>query len=367
MELFLIGIPLAFIFPLICKLIFPHAVTVKEYILTAGVNVVCVVLFSFLIGFHATYDEEIWSGQVTKKYSERVSCDHSYSCNCRQVQSGTDSRGNATYIQQCDTCYEHAYDIDWVVASNIGKLDIDRVDRRGEKEPPRFSKVKIGEPFAMTRMFKNYIKASPNTLFKNPESLIAPFIGKLPAYPLITDYYHIQRVFTQDVVVDNTLNIMLNEMMRKWGPGKQANVLAVFLGEGYSQDYFQALQSFWLGGKKNDVVIVTQLEKDGKIGWTRVFSRAENAVFEKSIEMDVNNMGVFTPVAFVKIIDTNINERYKRMDFEQFKYLLEDAKPSTNALIIAIVMSLLINLAMSFFIVKQDVFGESNSFRRRMF
>lgn len=366
MELYLIGIPLALIIPFICKMIFPHAVTVKEFLAVSAVNIVVVILVSLGMSFTSTYDTEIWSGQVTSKYSEKVSCSHSYECRCRNQRTGTDSKGNATYSRVCDTCYEHSYDVDWVVKSNVGGELISRVDRQGVKEPPRFKKVLIGEPFATTYSFKNYILASPDTLFVNSKSLVEQYKDQMPTYPDIYDYYRINRVIGVGVNVDATLNIMLNEQMRKWGPTKQANVILVMVSEKHTQDFYQALQAHWFGGKKNDVVIVVQVDEEKKIGWTRVFSRADQAVFDKSVEFDVTNMGIFDSTKFVDIIDQNIKERFHRMDFEKFKYLLDDYKPSGTALAVGLIIALLINILMNVFIVKEDVFNEGFSrFRGR--
>lgn len=365
MELFLIGIPCAFILPLICKMIFPHEVTVREYLLVSFVNVVCVTLFYFLIQFSATWDTEIWSGQVTSKQSERVSCEHSYQCNCRQQRSGTDSKGNATYTTVCDTCYEHSYDVDWEVDSNVGRELIDRIDRRGLKEPPRFSRVEVGEPFATTRSFTNYIKAAPDTLFVEAASMKDKYVGKLPNYPEIYDYYRINRVINLGNVgvKASDLNIMLNEQMRKWGPAKQGNVISVFVDETYQEDFYHALQSHWLGGKKNDIVVITQVDSTGKIGWNRVFSRADTATFDKSVEFDIMAMKQFDNAKYVDVLNQNIGERFHRLDFEQFKYLMEELKPSTTALIIGVIFALIINLGLNFWIVKEDLFGDK--FRSR--
>lgn len=365
MELFLIGIPCAFILPLICKFIFPHEVTVKEYLLVSFINVVCVTVFYFLINLHATWDTEIWSGQVTSKQSERVSCEHSYQCNCRQQRSGSDSKGNATYTTVCDTCYDHSYDVDWEVDSNVGRELIRRVDRQGLKEPPRFSKVQIGEPFATTRNFTNYIKAAPDTLFVEAASMKDKYLDKLPVYPDIYDYYRIDRVITlgQTPINAKELNIMLNEQMRKWGPTKQGNVIAVFVDDTYQEDFYHALQSHWLGGKKNDIIVIVQVDSTGKVGWNRVFSRADTATFDKSVEFDLTAMKQFDNAKYVEILNQNIGERFHRLDFEQYKYLLEELKPSTTALIFGIVFALIINLGLNFLIVKEDLFGDG--FRKR--
>lgn len=365
MELFLIGIPCAFILPLICKFIFPHEVTVKEYLLVSFINVVCVTVFYFLINLHATWDTEIWSGQVTSKQSQRVSCEHSYQCNCRQQRSGSDSKGNATYTTVCDTCYDHSYDVDWQVDSNVGRELINRVDRQGVKQPPRFSKVEVGEPFATTRSFTNYIKAAPDTLFVESKAMQEKYVGKLPAYPEIYDYYRINRVITlgQVGVPANDLNIMLNEQMRKWGPLKQGNVIAVFVDDTYQEDFYHALQSYWLGGKKNDIIVIVQVDSTGKVGWNRVFSRADTATFDKSIEFDIATMKQFDARQYVNILNENIGERFHRLDFEQFKYLLEELKPSTTALIVGVLFALIINIGLNFLIVKEDLFGDG--FRKR--
>jgi hypothetical protein len=360
MELYVIGIPIAIFLPLIARLIFPHKVTLKEYLMVSGINIVVLLFVSMAMNISSTYDTEVWSGEVTEKYSKRVSCEHSYDCNCRDERTGTDSKGNPTYSRVCDTCYEHAYDVNWVVRSNVGYEIISRVDRRGLKEPPRYSKVQIGEPYATTYGFKNYILASPDTLFVNSMSLVENYKGIMPAYPSIFDYYRINRVIGIDKAVDPDLNIMLNDQMRKWGPTKQANIIVVVVSEKYTQEFYEALQAHWKGGKKNDVVIVVQVDQSNKVGWTRVFSRADQGVFDKSVEYDVNNMGTFDSRKFVDIVNQNVKERFHRVNFEKFKYLLDDYRPSYKAIFIGLIFALLINIGLNIFIVKQDVFGDEN-------
>lgn len=94
-----------------------------------------------------------------------------------------------------------------------------------------------------------------------------------------------------------------------------------------------------------------------------MYSRADTATFDKSIEFDLAEMKQFDKVKYVEILNQNIGERFHRMDFEQFKYLLEELKPSTTALIVGIFFALVINIGLNFLIVKEDVFGES--LRRR--
>lgn len=344
----------ALVLPFIAKMVFPHKISWKEYCIHTLASLALIGITLLAINKAATYDVELWSGQVTSKQSERVSCEHSYQCNC-VTTSSTDSKGNTTYTEICQTCYEHSYDVDWVVDSNVGEERISRIDRQGLKEPKRFTDVLIGEPFITERSFTNYIKASPETLFKDGEVLKQGFEAVLPAYPEVYDYYRVNRVFSYGVNVDNTLNIKLNEYMKKWGPSKQANIIAVFVSEKYSQDYFQALKAHWLGGKKNDVIVVTQLSSDGQINWSRVAARSEYKAFETSLEFDIGNIGKFETDKFTKVLDENIMKRFKREDWHKYEYLLEDFTPSTLAIVLGLLFSFMANLGLSFFFYREQV------------
>lgn len=356
----IIALFISFAIPTIVKLIWPHNVSYKEFLASCGVSILSIALIFGLMKYNSTYDTEIWNGEVTEKYSDRVSCSHSYQCNCTRTEScsGTGSSRSCSTTEICQTCYDHPYDVDWVVRANIGGTTIDRVDRQGLDEPPRWSKVVIGEPYSETFSFQNYIKASPDTLFAGSKGLVEQYKHELPNYPDINDYYRIQRVITKGVSVDNTLNLKLNEFQKKWGPQKQVNVIPIFLSEKYNQDFFKAVEAHWLGGKKNDVVIVTQLTKEGAVNWTRVMSRSENKSFDKSIEYDMAQMKVFNTDAFVKIIDENIMKRFNRENFHKYEYLLNEFSPSMLAVSLGLILSLVINIGLGYFAVKEDWFGD---------
>ena len=103
-----------------------HTLTMVDF---APAIVAALVVFLLLtavrvgITANATADMLTINGAVTKKFKDTVSCSHSYSCNCRTVMS-SDGKTSST---QCDTCYEHSEDYDWVVVSNIGKTYIGRI------------------------------------------------------------------------------------------------------------------------------------------------------------------------------------------------------------------------------------------------
>lgn len=349
-------IAFSLIIPLILKFVFPQRICWFEYLGHSLANLMISLFVYFLVMNASTMDWEIISGEVTSKSRETVSCSHSYSCNCREVVK-KDSNGKRYKTEECDTCYRHKHDYDWMVYSNVGSSEISRIDSQGIKEPPRFSEVQVGDPYSDTRMFTNYFLATKDTLYRNEGSLLELYKPILPKYPSIEDYYKVNRVFTNGVSLDTvTLNRLLNIKMKEWGTQKQANVLVAFVGEKFNQDYYHALKAYWIGGKKNDVVVVTQLDNTGKVTWSRVFARSESQVFDKSIEYDVGNMGQFDAQKFTDIIDKNIKERFKREKWDNYKYLLASYSPSWVAVIVGMLFSLGVNLGLGYAVYRGEFF-----------
>lgn len=187
-------------------------ITVKEFLIQTVIQGIIAFSISVAIYNSNTSDVEVLHGQVTSKQSVHVSCSHSYRCNCYTTCSGSGS--NQTCTEHCSTCYDHSYDVDWMVYSQIGSLDIDRVDRQGLDEPPRFTKTKIGEPFSQTRSFENFIKGSPDTLFKR-QGLVEKYKDKIPKYFAdIYDYYRIDRVINLVPLKQNGLATKSVEEMK---------------------------------------------------------------------------------------------------------------------------------------------------------
>src|SRR5262249_53258019 len=149
-----------------------------------------------------TADTEIWDGQVTNKSSERVSCSHSYDCNCYYTTecSGTGNNRSCSEVRHCSTCYEHSYDVDWNVYASTGEsLSIDRVDRQGLNMPARWGAAYIGEPYSSQHSFTNYILANPNSVLLGQKGDLQKFGKLIPQYPTVYDYYRVQHAINMGV------------------------------------------------------------------------------------------------------------------------------------------------------------------------
>lgn len=323
--------------------------TWQEMTATVGISVLVCSMLLAAGTYSSMYDTAVINGQVTSKERNKVHCRHSYDCRCRIVTSG--SGNNKTSHRECDTCYDHSYDIDWIVNTTVGNHDIDTIDRQGLQEPPRWTSTVIGEPAHSTQMYTNYIKGAPESLFN--KALLMQNKYPIPAYPdNVTDYYRINRVVEVGVVVKEKvkLNQELNMILRTLGPSKQVNIVPVFTS--YDANFARALEAAWLGGKKNDVVIVVGLSPDQKINWTYVFSWSKQSFVNYAIKDGIVDMGTLDVTKYVEVVNTNITKSFTRKSMKEFEYLQNDMSPPTWCIVLAMVLAFFGSLIAGYYLSK---------------
>ncbi len=308
--------------------------------------------------YYSTFhDTEVWNGYVTKKFQDTVSCEHSYNCNCRQTCSGSgkDQRCSET----CDTCYEHSHDYDWVVqTSNNEKVVISRVDRQGTTEPARFTSVKSGEPTAIEHSYINYTLADSDTLLRR-RGIAEKYKGSFPTYPQVQDYYRLRRYHGP---YTSTWQGELDELNKAVGAAKQANVMLVVSPIPH-REWFYGLQEHWLGGKKNDVVIVVFVTNEGIIEWAEVMAWTDRKDFVVSLSSELEGLK-FLPANVVPVIRDNVNMRFARKPMADYKYLEENISPSGFQWFLTLLGSLIAaGIAYAVFKAYQD----RSSFRRSIY
>ncbi|WAX22582.1 hypothetical protein [Acinetobacter phage vB_AbaP_HB01] len=290
-------------------------------------------------------DVMVLNGHIVKKYSQRVSCSHSYSCNCRIVQSGK------TSSTVCDTCYEHSYDVDWVIKSNVGSTEINRVNRQGTIEPPRFTQAYVGEPFSIELGYYNYIKASPLSVFKDYDTFRKV---EVPSYPKVYDYYKIRHVVDyksewrgQFQVIDNYLAHKLKYSSAK----AKANVVVIFYGGG---DIREAMRVKNYGGRINDLTVMVDAAKDGTIRNAYVFSWSKNDLVNVKLRdeiLDMKNMNG-SQKKIVDSIDNILVNYYSHRSMEEFKYLEHNIEMPMWYYVVTIFGTLVI-LGLNVYIVRE--------------
>jgi hypothetical protein len=360
----LLAFPL--IWPWIAKTIWKTELTWTE----VAINIVGVMLIVLLVygagSFSQVADREVWNGQITGKAKTRVSCEHSYSCNCRESCSGSGNSRSCSTI--CDTCYEHSYDIDWRVHTSIDEFNIHRIDRQGLSTPPRWLTVAQGQPYATTRHFTNYIKGAPNSILHIDHILIAKYTNSVPAYPLAGyDYQYIDRVIPVGGVVVPDLakwNYDLAMTLRDLGPQKQANVIIMFVKD-IDPNYAFAVENAWLGGKKNDIIILIGTPEYPKIEWVRVLSWTKKELYKVQLRDNILELGTVDKDKILGIIHNDTLKSFERRHMKDFEYLRTEIEPPDWVIILAGLLAVLGSVGVSIWLSRRgvdiDLFSGSTS------
>lgn len=342
----------------LAKRIWPKDISKVEILMLVTVSVLLTTGIYFAGAYAQTADAEVWNGNVTGKHPAKTSCSHSYSCNCRTVyrpptcsggKSYSCSGGGSTTI--CDTCYEHSYDVNWVIESNIGSWNVDRVDSQGLQEPQRFTIVKQGDPVSSTRSYTNYIKGAPDSLFHAYAGIAQQYQNVIPEYPLaIYDMYKLNHA----VVIGNVpvpeidkWNYELAMMNGRVGPSKQVNILVVFTNVS-NQKFLYALESAWLGGKKNDVIVVIGTSKYPTIDWVGVTSWTDKQLFKVQLRDEIFSQKQIDRTQLLAAIERTVLSSYNRKPMADFEYLKYEIEPPTWVLILSIVLGSVCAVALAF-------------------
>jgi hypothetical protein len=336
----------------------------KEVLCIVGVQILVAGASAGICYYSATDDSETWNSRVSKKEKEYTSCSHSYSCRCRQSCSG--SGKNRSCHQVCDTCYEHSNDWNWAVYTAAGEgFDIDRIDRRGSHEPPRWTAVKIGEPTSRVHSYTNYIKAAPDTLFRR-DGKYEKYQSLLPQYPQnVYDYHRMNRLIlvngakTQDPAY---WNADLMELNAKIGSSRQSNVIVV-LARNLPPDFFYALEQAWLGGKKNDVILVVGTDTAGKAAWVNVMTWELNELFKVKVRDDLLEKGSLERWDVVNVLEANIVKYHKRKPMADFEYLKSSITPTVTGWVVSMLVGFIISIGLSILFHKNEMFPEYRGYR----
>ena len=204
------------------------------------------------------------------------------------------------------------------------------------------------------------MKAVPESLFHDDSTVAQQFVGKIPSYPSVYDFYHINRVLVVDAkvpsTVHDTLNKGLSEMLRTLGASKQVNIIMIVTGIN-DPTYRYAIENAWLGGKKNDVILFIGV--DGKkIVWSDVMTWAMNSgneLFQVTMRDNLKKIGELNPDKLLPMIKTTITKLYDRPHMRDYEYLKDAIEPPMWVLILGVLFAFGGSIGLTFYFHKNDI------------
>ena len=303
-------------------------------------------------------DTEIWNGRVTEKKREEVHCRHSYSCNCVTVRCG---KSCSTTV--CQTCYDHAFDVDWNIFNNIGEdWSIDTTDRQGLEEPAFWTAAKPGDPTSSKHDYTNYIKNSHVSLFNKGTATVA-----YPGYPdAIYGYYNLNRVVDVDGILPDKAawEADVSSVSADLGRVNQANII-IYMVKNKPLEYFDGLNRAWSGAKENDIVVVMNVD-GSSFTWVNTIALVKDEYFRVKLRDDILKIGRIDRAKIMQAIREDVTKHYVRRPMADFKYLLNATKLSTGWFIVAFVLSIGISIGLAFIFANNEWRNdEGNSYRSR--
>jgi len=347
----LIFLALPAVIVLISRKLFPHKITVREGIVQFVIISILVVI-TYSAGMNlAGSDTEILNTYISSKDREHSTYQRSYPCNCN-------GKGN------CQTCYETRYTVKWTARTPIEDIVLKELDRSTSRvydteDPDVYTNCTVGEPAAIPHTFFNNIKAAPSTLF-NLNIDFREYTGKVPNYPKVYSYYKYNRVINVDSKISKkdieSLNTYLNNELKSLGLEKEVNILVILTGID-NPEYRYAVESAWLGGKKNDVVLFIGL--DGyTVTWSSIMTFAlnfRNEIFQAEAESDfLHNSKEFDVKNISNLLIKNIRKWYARPNMSSFDYLKDITEPTLGVMVAMFVVSVLGSIGLSYVFYKGD-------------
>jgi len=222
-------------------------------------------------------------------------------------------------------------------------------------------------------MYQNYVKAVPESLFHFDKNVVAKYAGKIPAEPMnVYDYYKVDRLMTMGVSVPDAAqwNHDMSTILGELGPSKQVNGV-IMITSIADPMYAKAVQASWLGGKKNDTVLIIGAPHYPEIEWVRVFSWSKEDIFNVKLRDDVLDLKTVKRETVLGVWRDDIAKYYKRRPMEDYAYLKNQVEPPQWAVITALILAVLSLGGLTFWFhqidLYEELFGSGYGYRRRKF
>jgi hypothetical protein len=355
----------AFLVMIVMKIKYDHHITTKELSIHLAAIIIgsAVTLgINYFFIYNNLKDVEVLNGSVTGKYKHTEICSEFSSCKhyhyVEHCTTSRDSKGNESRSCTSEKVFDYATEYDWFVQTTVGRIEIERANRRGDKMPERYRVAIIGEPASVPHSYYNYLFADEKSLFapenfetKYPED----YRKSIPSYPLVYDYYRTDHVINLTSVPSTGYNEYLSEVLSKYGKEKQLNITTVLYNDNDPQ-FVDATMTKWRGGKKNDVIMFFGIDSTGTV--TKFYSTSfadgmKNEMLHATLRIDALNEKMSIDLLQKQVYTTV--QKFERLPNEEFKYMKYRLEPKLEIIAACSILLLVLSIFIGIYMRNNDL------------
>lgn len=208
-------------------------------------------------------------------------------------------------------------------------------------------------PATTRHTYENRVKAADQSVFhfqKLSKEDVATYA--LKAYPKIQGFYTMDAVIGDSSLDALRANAKLQYLNGALGSQKQVRVFVlVFKDQPREAGLYQ--EWHWSGGNKNEFIVAVGIDHQRRVQWCHPISWTTNELLKVRVRDYVQAQATLNLCELADYLYLEVQERFERRQFKEFSYL--SVEPPRGAVIAAYLLTLIINLCLSAWIVKNDL------------
>lgn len=140
------------------------------------------------------------------------------------------------------------------------------------------------------------------------------------------------------------------------GKKKQVNIIFVVVPTADSS-YLHALEEGWLGGKKNDLVVIFGVARYPEVSWVRVMSWTQAEEVKIGLRDSLQEIGSLERHEEI-ITKTKelVDKLFVRRPMADFEYLMAGVRPPPWTLITLLIVGIGVSVGLAVFFYREDPF-----------
>lgn len=207
-------------------------------------------------------------------------------------------------------------------------------------------------PVTTLHHYENRVKAADQSVF-HFENVSKADIKKysLKSYPKITGYYKMAAVIgdsSEDALIADKKFQYINGLL---GHKKQVRVFVlIFKDQPVIAGNYQ--EWYWSGANMNEFVICIGIDKERNVNWCKTISWTRSETLKAEVKYFVQSQTKLNLQEIADYTQKQVDKEFVRRSFKEFNYLT--VEPPVWAVILTYVLTILINIGLSFWIIKND-------------